>query len=361
MIILQGENITYQEVEKKAIDKDLIIKDTKLEYLPNLVNLQSLRCINSPIKNIPHMSELVILNLSCSLVVQIPYFPKLQELYISSTKIESIDKRYQNQLIILEISESSFKINKEDIWLKLETLHADNCNITNITNLIFPNLMYLNCSFNPINKIVNMKFLKELIADHCHLIELDNLPNITNISVCNNKLTKIPLLKNVKFLDCSKNSIIDIQMSDTIIKLYASYNLLKSIELSPSLKELDISFNMISNIPKNNIHELIIHMNPINNIILFSNIKLLTINLYQYHQIIDDRLNNKIQSIQTIFVWEIMKRLQRNINYDSNRDYFKEEITPFNYVEKIKHKFPQNWKNICKSYTMALCLELKFK
>lgn len=359
MITVQQKKITPEQLAvKTGTNKHLFIKETNLTVLPNLPLLESLRCTHSPLRDIQVFNNLVTLNISATDVTVLPYMPNLTNLHIGSTKIKSIDDRYRSQLVILEISDTNCSIS--GIWTKLEHLYADNCSLTELYGYNFPRLLYLGCSSNSISELDGFVCLQELIADNNKLTQISNFPVLQKASVPNNKLTQMPYISSLTFLDCSYNSIPYIRVPFNMAKLYISHNMLREIDISPELKELDVSFNLIKKLDASKLTEVRIHMNPIDEIYLSKKLKMLTLNLYQYQQIVSDELHEKITHLGFTLLWEVIVNMKPELNTEKLRIFFKKELNHTNYVELIRHNFSNDWKNICHIFQMAYCLELLF-
>ena len=177
--------------------------------------------------------------------------------YLDLSKLE-IDDKYLIQLFELNII-----IN---ILNKIEFLDLSNNKITSIPNLKkFPNITYLNVSFNLIEHDIEDNILVELT---CHnnkiksiisnklthlnasnnLIEIINIPNIKILIISYNKIIWIPSYINLKYLECIDNKIRNIDNMLELDELYIGNNNLLSMKNMPKLKILNCVGNPIDKI-----------------------------------------------------------------------------------------------------------------
>lgn len=193
--------------------------------------------------------------------------PKI-ELRIEDTKLENyryldlskleIDDNYLSQLFELK--------RIQHILEKIEFLDLSNNKITKIPDLKkFPNILYLNISFNLVNhdiiddnlieltchnnliKSIKSKKITHLNASN-NLIQLIDVPNIKILIISYNKINWIPSYINLVYLECIENNIDKIDNMFQLEELYIGNNNLSNIKNMPRLTVLNCVGNPIDKI-----------------------------------------------------------------------------------------------------------------
>lgn len=177
--------------------------------------------------------------------------------YLDLSKLE-IDNHYLKKLLELE------RINY--ILNKIEFLDLSNNKLTHMPNLLkFPNIKYLNVSFNMISEDINDNNLVELTCHNnniqsivsdklTHLSASNNaithldIPNIKILICSYNKINWIPGLINLKYLECIENQIQKLDNMLELEELYVGKNNLTSLKNMPKLKVLNCVNNPIEKI-----------------------------------------------------------------------------------------------------------------
>jgi hypothetical protein len=166
-----------------------------------------------------------------------------------------------NQLIRL------FEIEKINQILKqIEFLDLTNNELTSLPNLKkYPNILYLNVSFNQINQNIYDDNLLELTCHNnqiksiksdklTHLsasynnIDFIDIPNINILIISHNKLNWIPSYLELKYLECINNQINKIDNMLYLEELYIGQNNINSISNMPKLKVLNCVENPLDKI-----------------------------------------------------------------------------------------------------------------
>lgn len=177
--------------------------------------------------------------------------------YLDLSKLE-IDDVYLIKLMELN------RIQK--ILNQIEFLDLSNNKLTVLPNLKkFPNILYLDVSFNQIsqhvednnlieltchnNKIKSIKSnkLTHLNASH-NQIDSITVPNINIMAISFNKLSWIPSYLELKYLECISNDIKKIDNMIQLEELYIADNNVSSISNMPKLKVLNCIENPIEKI-----------------------------------------------------------------------------------------------------------------
>ena len=177
--------------------------------------------------------------------------------YLDLSKLY-IDDTYLIKLFDLE------KIN--GILKKIEFLDLSNNLLKSFPNLNkYPNIIYLNVSFNSIEQDIIDDNLIELTC-HDNLIksiksnklthvnasnnkiELIDIPNIKFLIINNNKLDEIQSYLNLEFLECIDNSLLKIDNMINLEELYIGNNKIKNIYNMPKLKILNCIGNPLEKI-----------------------------------------------------------------------------------------------------------------
>lgn len=154
----------------------------------------------------------------------------------------------------------------ENILSKIEFLDLAHNNLKFIPNLKkYPNVLYLNVSFNQIennivddnlleltcnnNKIKSIKSnkLTHLIASHNNIESID-VPNINMLTISYNKLYWIQSYLKLKYLECVANHINHIDNMMELEELYVGDNEIISISNMPKLKVLNCIGNKLDKI-----------------------------------------------------------------------------------------------------------------
>lgn len=193
--------------------------------------------------------------------------PKIN-LRIEDSKIENY--RYLD-LSKLEINDDNllqlFGLNKiKNILDKIEFLDLSNNKITKFPNLInYPNILYLNVSFNLIdqhiidNNLIELtchnNFIKSIKSNKLILLNASNnsinsidIPNIKILIISYNKINWIPSYINLIYLECIENYIEKIDNMIELEELYIGNNKLSNIKNMPNLKVLNCIGNPIDKI-----------------------------------------------------------------------------------------------------------------
>lgn len=177
--------------------------------------------------------------------------------YLDLSKLE-IDDEYLLKLLELE------KIT--NILNKIEFLDLSNNKLTKLPDLRkFPNILYLNISFNMIEqdivdnnlieltchnnsiKSIKSKKLTHLNASNNSISHIDT-PNIQILIISYNKINWIPSYINLKYLECIGNNIIRIDNMLELEELYIGHNNVTDIKNMPKLKFLNCVGNPIDKI-----------------------------------------------------------------------------------------------------------------
>ena len=153
-----------------------------------------------------------------------------------------------------------------EILRKIEFLDLSNNNLTKMPDLnAYPNIKFLNVSFNNIDQCINDTNLIEL---SCHnnkiktiisnklthlnasnnLIEMIDVPKIKVLVISYNKLNWIPSYLNLRYLECIENQITQIDNMIELEELYIGNNHLSFIKNMPKLKVLNCVNNPIQKI-----------------------------------------------------------------------------------------------------------------
>lgn len=193
--------------------------------------------------------------------------PKI-ELRIEDSKIENyayldLSKLEIDDLHLLKLFKLKIII---DLLKQIEFLDLSNNNLTQLPDLFnYPNILYLNVSFNNIeqhildnnlieltchnNKIKSIKSdkLTHLSASN-NQIDLLDIPEIKILIISYNNLNWIPNYINLKYLECIQNQINKIDNMLELEELYIGNNNLVSIKNMPKLKILNCVNNPINKI-----------------------------------------------------------------------------------------------------------------
>jgi hypothetical protein len=139
-----------------------------------------------------------------------------------------------------------------EIKSSVKILICNNNQIEEIEELP-PNIIYIDCSFNPLK---NLKFLKSsnvktLIMQGVKKINIDYIPRALKVLDCSFcKIHELPDLSNLEVLVCKGNKIKNLKLNYTLKGLDATKNLLENIDKLPdSLTVLNLSDNRLKNIP----------------------------------------------------------------------------------------------------------------
>lgn len=193
--------------------------------------------------------------------------PKI-ELRIEDTKMENY--RYLD-LSKLEIDDNYlvqlFELKRIiHILSKIEFLDLSNNKLTKLPNLKkYPNILYLNVSFNLIEQDIHddnlieltchnnlIKSIKSIKLTHLNasnnLIDKLDTPNIKILIVSYNKINWIPSYINLVYLECIENRINKIDNMLELEELYIGNNNLSNIKNMPKLKVLNCVRNPIDKI-----------------------------------------------------------------------------------------------------------------
>jgi hypothetical protein len=166
-----------------------------------------------------------------------------------------------NQLIRL------FELEKINQILKqIEFLDLTNNELTSLPNLKkYPNILYLNVSFNQINQNIYDDNLLELTCHNNQIksiksdklthinasynnIDFIDIPNINILIISHNKLNWIPSYLELKYLECINNQINKIDNMLYLEELYIGQNNINSISNMPKLKVLNCVENPLDKI-----------------------------------------------------------------------------------------------------------------
>ena len=194
---------TYDSINHK-LEKCLLLKQPNME----LSNINHLFFINELFK-FNWITELVLVN--CEIIELSIFLPNLEKLNASNNMINTI----------IHLPET------------LKKLNISNNNITVLDNLPI-NLNSLDTSSNKIHTIYD---------------DIINLVSLTEINLCNNNLSKIPMFNNqLLILDISKNNLSSIEnLPDSLIELDISKNEIVNIDsMPPKLEKIIAYLNNIS-------------------------------------------------------------------------------------------------------------------
>jgi Leucine-rich repeat (LRR) protein len=177
--------------------------------------------------------------------------------YLDLSRLE-IDDKYFSQL--LELKRIVYILNK------IEFLDLSNNNLAKFPDLKnFPNIQYLNVSFNLIDhdiidnnlieltchnnsiKSIGSKKLTHLNASN-NLISSIDVPNIKILIISYNKIDWIPSYINLVYLECIENNLMGIDNMYELEELYIGNNNLSNIKNMPKLKILNCVGNPIDKI-----------------------------------------------------------------------------------------------------------------
>lgn len=177
--------------------------------------------------------------------------------YLDLSKLE-IDDQYLLELLELK--------RIQNIFNQIEFLDLSNNKLTKIPDLEkFPNILYLNISFNSIDQHIHNENLIELT---CHnnlirsiksnklthlsasnnLIESLDIPNIKILIINYNKIDWLSSYINLSYLECIENQIKQIDNMIGLEELYIGYNKLINVKNMPNLKVLNCVGNPIEKI-----------------------------------------------------------------------------------------------------------------
>lgn len=193
--------------------------------------------------------------------------PKI-ELRINDSTIENyryldLSKLYINDETLLKLFELE-RIKK--ILEKIEFLDISHNKLRIYPNLKkYPNILYLNISFNEINqdifddnlveltchnnKIKSIKSNKLTHLNACNNnIEMIDVPNINMLVINYNKLIWIPSYLELKYLECIGNQINKIDTMLELEELYIGENNIINISIMPKLTVLNCVNNPIDKI-----------------------------------------------------------------------------------------------------------------
>ena len=152
--LIVRHNTLIKEIPKIA-SLEMLMCDycPNIKVLPSLPNLTMLSCERTSIKELPKkISKLKFLSISgCRLLKSIPFHKNLEELYCSGTKLEEI---YE--------------------YKHLKVLYCDLC--------------------NKLKKIPYLKNLEELSCNNCHVMNSNNIHNITSYNAWKKKVDTLVLL-----------------------------------------------------------------------------------------------------------------------------------------------------------------------
>ena len=177
--------------------------------------------------------------------------------YLDLSKLEINDQYF---LQLLELKRINFILNK------IEFLDLSNNNLTKLPDLKkFPNILYLNVSFNLIDhdivdnnlieltchnnsiKSIKSKKITHLNASN-NLISLIDVPNVKILIINYNKIDWIPSYINLVYLECIENNLVKIDNMIVLEELYVGNNKLSNIKNMPNLKILNCVGNPIDKI-----------------------------------------------------------------------------------------------------------------
>ncbi len=202
--------------------------------------------------------------------------PKI-ELRIEDSKLENY--RYLD-LSKLEIDDTYliklFELKRiVHILYKIEFLDLSNNKLTKLPDLKkYPNILYLNVSFNLIDQDILDDNLVELTC-HNNFIKSIKSKKITHLNASNNVIDKLDT-PNIKVLIISYNKLNWIHSYINLVYLECIENHIKQIDNMLELEELYIGNNNLSNIknmPKLKVLNCV--KNPIDKIKYFPNLKIL--------------------------------------------------------------------------------------
>jgi Leucine-rich repeat (LRR) protein len=177
--------------------------------------------------------------------------------YLDLSKLEINDQYF---LQLLELKRINFILNK------IEFLDLSNNNLTKLPDLKkFPNILYLNVSFNLIDhdivdnnlieltchnnsiKSIKSKKITHLNASN-NLISSIDVPNVKMLIISYNKIDWIPGYINLVYLECIENNLVKIDNMIVLEELYIGNNNLSNIKNMPNLKILNCVGNPIDKI-----------------------------------------------------------------------------------------------------------------
>ena len=177
--------------------------------------------------------------------------------YLDLSKLEINDQYF---LQLLELQRINYILNK------IEFLDLSNNNLTKLPDLKkFPNILYLNVSFNLIDhdivdnnlieltchnnsiKSIKSKKITHLNASN-NLISSIDVPNVKMLIISYNKIDWIPGYINLVYLECIENNLVKIDNMIVLEELYIGNNNLSNIKNMPNLKILNCVGNPIDKI-----------------------------------------------------------------------------------------------------------------
>lgn len=237
--------------------------------------------------DLPHLTHLTC---NFNKLTDIVFYPTLIYLSASHNQLQQLTNYHQSALTYLDCSYNPLQ--QMDSFLpNCLHLYLNNTCLTYFHLKMVPQITHLDCSENKLTSflgssvtllelavnhnlltvLTSQPALKILMADHNYLIVLPTFPNLVNASVCCNQLTEI-------------------ENQPSLVKLLASENRLTTIQSMPCLQTVDFSCNQLTHfIPPVGIHQLLLHFNPLVQLLLESatltGLQELSINFKTYHYI----------------------------------------------------------------------------
>lgn len=283
-----------------------------------------------------------------------------------------------------------YDIQDKDKVVKLEYNYCNSLEIPSDFSYIFPNLEYVDFSYNNIKKLPNLKICKlhTLLLDQNVIDELPNVfecPNLIILSLNFNKLKnfKISFCPNLYILRISNNLLKKITLNfPKLHTLNISYNKLKSLphdlyipeldnlnaennklcELTPSINNceklitLKLSHNRLKTIPNMYIKNLLtlqIANNQLENISIlnFPSLCVLALSLNKLENITIDKI--KCEKLK------VLKLNKNNINEFPNIKF--EELIELDISSNNIEKIPENISDFFPKISIFYCCNCKIK
>lgn len=249
-------NTTYYDDAERYLDIGYQ-KLRRLKYYQEFNKLTKLFVDNNELVELPDAALVPCLEeLTCSgnKLKDIPFYPYLNFLNVSSNQITKFDKYHNSRLTFFDCSyNSGFIFNF--VLPACTQLYINNNDLSGIDLNLTPNLKVLDCSYNLLKTINggSISLLIEIDAQHNQLIELPLWPNLIRLTANNNEIQLLQSYPNLIAANVANNKIIRIFDQPSLKKLIANNNNISKIGVMNNLELIDFSYNNLPSIhmPKN--------------------------------------------------------------------------------------------------------------